>query len=176
MADEDDDAPRAPLPTPPPETPGPSVPAPLYPESETERREWADSLVPDEDEVGGGDPEETLLEQEESAAAAEARSIGGVWTRDSDDPALEPLYEAGEGEEEGFEAAERDLIDNATHYAEGGGNPLRDAFSPEAESDRSDAAYGGTDALGSTEVTHDPDSDEDDDPGDGTDVSFDRES
>ena len=31
------------------------------------------------------------------------------------DPALEPLIEAGEGESEGFELAEEDLIEHASH-------------------------------------------------------------
>jgi hypothetical protein len=31
------------------------------------------------------------------------------------DPALQPLIEAGEGESEGFELAEDDLIEHATH-------------------------------------------------------------
>lgn len=160
----EDDTLRAPLPSPPPETPGPSVPSPTLPESETEREEWADSLVPDG----------TLEEQQESAAAAEAAAIGGPATSDADDPAMQPLYEAGQGDQEGWEAAERDLIENATH-SDGGGNPLRDAFSPEVESDRSDAVYGGADTTPSTEVMHDPEGEEDD-PGDGPDVSADRRS
>jgi hypothetical protein len=34
---------------------------------------------------------------------------------DKPDPALEPLIEAGEGESEGFELAEEELIENASH-------------------------------------------------------------
>lgn len=40
------------------------------------------------------------------------------WPIDPDDPvdpALAPLIEAGEGESEGFELAERDLISHASH-------------------------------------------------------------
>ena len=40
------------------------------------------------------------------------------WPEDSGekpDPALEPLIEAGEGESEGFELAEEELIENASH-------------------------------------------------------------
>src|SRR4051812_42607854 len=167
-----DDTSRAPLPSPPTETPGPSVTAPELPESETERRERADFLVPHAEALQGDDPDATLLAQQESAAAAEAAAIGGPGSPDADDPAMQPLHEAGQGDQEGWEAAERDLIGNATH-SDGGGNPLRDAFSPEAESDRSGAAYGGADSTPSTEVMHDPDG-EPDDPGDGPDVSFDR--
>ncbi len=72
----------------------------------------------------------------------------------SDDPALEPLYEAGEGEQDGWEEAERELVENATH-GEGRGDPELDAFSPERESDRSTAAYGEGDALTSTERDED---------------------
>jgi hypothetical protein len=60
--------------------------------------------------------------EQEAAAAAEAASIGG---RISDeppaeddpqrDPALRPLYEAGEGEAEGFELAEQELVEHAEH-------------------------------------------------------------
>ena len=150
------------------------MPAPLLPESDAERREWADSLTPDAEALHTADPDETLVAQEESAAAAEAASLGGHGAPDAEDPAMQPLYEAGQGDQEGWEAAERDLIENATH-SDGGGNPLRDAFSPEAESDRSSAVYGAADSTPSTEVVHDPDG-EPDDPGDGPDVSFDRAS
>ena len=168
-----DDTPHPPLPTPPPETPGPSVPPPLLPESDTERQEWADAMIPDAEALEREDPDDVLAAQEESAAGAEAAAIGGPRIVDSDDPSMQPLYEAGQGEEEGWEAAERDLIENATH-ADGRGDPTRDAFTPEAESDRSGAAYGAADSTPSTEVVHDPDG-EPDDPGDGPDVSFDRQ-
>jgi NADPH:quinone reductase-like Zn-dependent oxidoreductase len=52
---------------------------------------------------------------EAEAAAAEAARIGGEVTPLSDDPAREPLEEAGEGEAEGFEQAERALEDIAAH-------------------------------------------------------------
>ncbi len=54
-------------------------------------------------------------EREIQAAEAEARRIGGEVTPLSDDPAREPLEEAGEGEAEGFEQAERRLEDIAAH-------------------------------------------------------------
>jgi hypothetical protein len=40
------------------------------------------------------------------------------WPENGDekpDPALEPLIEAGEGESEGFELAEEELVDHASH-------------------------------------------------------------
>ena len=59
--------------------------------------------------------EEALAQEEADAAAAEAAGIGGDVPRDSDDPAEQPLIEAGQGEAEGFELAEKDLEDIASH-------------------------------------------------------------
>jgi hypothetical protein len=132
-------------PDPPPvETPGPSVTPPVTPESDEERREWADSLKPDAEATHARDPDAQLIAEEESAAAAEAGAIGGVAPHDSRDPALDPVYQAGGGEQDGWEAAERDLIENASH-AGGDGNPLRDQLTPEIESDLSGAEYGESD-------------------------------
>lgn len=59
---------------------------------------------------------------EEDEAAADAAAIGGQPSSDPDsgegapvDPAERPLAEAGQGESEGFEEAERELIEHATH-------------------------------------------------------------
>src|SRR5215210_5688329 len=100
---------------PPVETPGPSVPPPTLPESDTERAEWADATKPDADILDPDDPVDALVAEEESAAMAEARSVGGPVPPSADDPAMEPVYQAGGGEQEGFEQAENDLIENATH-------------------------------------------------------------
>jgi hypothetical protein len=59
--------------------------------------------------------DEAFVEEEEAEAAAEAGVIGGRHEPDTDDPAEEPLAEAGEGEAEGFELAEKDLEDIAEH-------------------------------------------------------------
>jgi|SRR5947209_1191069 len=53
-------------------------------------------------------------------AAAEAASIGGSPSSEppsteAEDPAQQPLTEAGEGEAEGFEEAERELVEHASH-------------------------------------------------------------
>lgn len=49
---------------------------------------------------------------------------------DAVDPALAPLIEAGEGESEGFELAEADLIEHAEHGDQHGTDPItRDAAS-----------------------------------------------
>ena len=58
--------------------------------------------------------------EQEDAAAAEAASIGGRVSSEPAgdeelDPAQAPLAEAGEGEAEGFEEAERELIEHASH-------------------------------------------------------------
>jgi len=55
-------------------------------------------------------------EQEEAdAAAAEAAGIGGVTGEEDLDPAQRPVSEAGGGVSEGFEEAERVLIEHASH-------------------------------------------------------------
>jgi hypothetical protein len=68
--------------------------------------------IPPEGEL---EEEETLAEEEAEAAAAEAAQIGGDVPADDEDPALAPLAEAGNGEAEGFELAEKDLEDIASH-------------------------------------------------------------
>ena len=91
--------------------------------------------------------DDDLIREEEAAAAAEARGIGGV-AGDEDEfpPEMRAVYEGGGGEAEGFELAEADLIDNAQH-GDGHGDPLSDAFSPEAETDLSGASYGDSDQV-----------------------------
>jgi hypothetical protein len=56
-----------------------------------------------------------IADEEADAAAAEAAHIGGEVPRDTDDPAEQPLIEGGEGVAEGFELAEEDLEDIASH-------------------------------------------------------------
>ena len=52
------------------------------------------------------------------------------------DPALAPLIESGEGEAEGFELAEADLIEHAEHGDQHGTDPIwRDAASFDAVED-----------------------------------------
>jgi hypothetical protein len=115
-----------------------------------------------------------LVRDEEEAAAAEAASIGGGVPRGEEDldPAMRPLYESGQGDAEGFEQAEQDLIDNASH-GDGRGDPISDAFTPEAESDRSTAVYGEPDEEDTTELVRDPD-EGDDSPAAGPGLAADR--
>ena len=68
-------------------------------------------------------------------------------TQDPDeknDPAMQPVEEAGGGVAEGFEQAEEDLIENASH-GDGAGNPEVDAIDEDAEAERSTAEYGEAD-------------------------------
>jgi hypothetical protein len=112
-----------------------------------------------------GTSEDPLERREEEAAAAEAASIGGARPDYEGDEAERPLEEAGEGEAEGFELAERDLIDTAQH-GDAGYDPEVDEFTAEVESDRADAVYGEPDEVDPTEVVSDPREGEDD-PGAG---------
>jgi hypothetical protein len=87
----------------------------------------------------GDDP--TVREQEE-AAAAEAAGIGGRGPDyHEDDPAAVPLDEAGQGESEGFEQAEDELIRTASHE-DAGGVPRDDLFGDEEDPD---STYGDPD-------------------------------
>ena len=96
-------------------------------------------------------PDDDLIREEEAAAAADAGRIGGVAGDEDDfDPEMRPVYEAGGGEAEGFEQAEADLVENAQH-GDGHGDPLSDAFTPEAESDLSGVEYGEADEEDKTD-------------------------
>jgi hypothetical protein len=106
------------------------------------------------DEQPGG-AEDASVREEEERAAAEAARIGGSAPQTDADEAHRPLEEAGEGESEGFEQAERALEEQATH-GDGGGDPSVDAFTPEAESDESGAAYGEADEEGDPDDATDP--------------------
>ena len=53
--------------------------------------------------------------------------MASEWPNDPDDPvdpALEPLIEAGEGESEGFEESEHDLVEHASHGDLHGTDPI----------------------------------------------------
>lgn len=65
----------------------------------------------DEDFAEKRSNEDRSASEEAEAAAAEAAGIGGDVAADSDDPAEQPLIEAGQGEDEGYELAESDLIE-----------------------------------------------------------------
>ena len=81
------------------------------------------------------------VEEEAEAAAAEAGEIGGEAPIESDDPAQQPLIEAGQGESEGFELAEERLRDIASHGDE---HRFPDRDAPPAE-DREEVERGEAD-------------------------------
>ncbi len=94
----------------------------------------------EQDQQGDGD-EERLVEEEEEAAAAEAGEIGGEVPNDTDDPAQQALIEGGEGEAEGFELAEEQLENIASHGDE---HRFPDRDAPPAE-DPEGAEFGEAD-------------------------------
>jgi hypothetical protein len=94
--------------------------------------------------------------EQEEAAAEEARHIGGDPDADDEDyvqrdsrpagisdEAWRPLEEAGEGEAEGFEEAEAELIERAENPH--GPSPLRDAEGIEEDPEALDVEYGEAD-------------------------------
>jgi hypothetical protein len=101
-------------------------------------------------------------EQEEiDAAAAEAAQIGGVAGDEGLDPADRPLVEGGEGEAEGFELAEDDLIDHASHGDQHSARvPYYDR--DERDEEAGTAQYGEADHEHVSEI--DEDAEDDDDP------------
>lgn len=98
-------------------------------------------------------PEDPLLRREESAAAREAGSIGGATPEyDGEDgiPARDEdraLLEGGEGVEEGFETAERDLRETASH-GENRYDPEAHDFGDEESAGDADAVAGEPDEIG----------------------------
>lgn len=77
-----------------------------------------------------GPQDEARIAEEEAEAAQEAARVGGEVKPESGDPARNPLTEAGEGEAEGFELAERELEENASH-GDSRGFPEEDIPDPE---------------------------------------------
>ncbi len=110
--------------------------------------------------------------EEEAAAGTDAAEIGGPGADVEGDEASRPVEEAGGGVAEGFEEAERELIEQASH-GEDRWSPEADAFTPEEEADRASPAYGEPDEVEPTEVTRDPDEGPDD-PGEGPGIAAER--
>jgi hypothetical protein len=72
---------------------------------------------------------------------AEAGRIGGRTNTEHYPPEERPVVEGGEGQAEGFELAEEELIENASH-GDGRANPLGDRFTPEEAEAEDLASYG----------------------------------
>jgi hypothetical protein len=126
-----------------PATPAADTPAPS-PESAAQQPEPETEPEPEPKRTARDD---ALVAAAEAAAAEQAAAIGGPRLDDAHgDPALEPVYEAGGGDAEGFEIAEEELIENASH-GEGRADPLFDAPDPELEADRATAVDGEPDEL-----------------------------
>ena len=88
--------------------------------------------------------DEAFVEEEEEAAAAKAGHIGGDRPDyHGVDESQRPAEESGEGEAEGFELAEQDLIEEASHGDERR-SPEVDGFD---EEDDSGAVYGEADDV-----------------------------
>ena len=67
---------------------------------------------------------------------------------DENDPAMQPVYEAGGGESEGFELAEEELIEHASHGDEHGTAKItEDAESYEEEVEPDRDQYGEADEI-----------------------------
>jgi hypothetical protein len=97
-------------------------------------------------------PEDPLLRREENAAAREAGAIGGRTPEyeneegDRVDEADRPLIEGGEGVEEGFEVAEEDLRETASH-GENRYDPSTADFGDEESAGDADAVSGEADEV-----------------------------
>ena len=73
-----------------------------------------------QEDLGAEDFDDDVVARETAGAAAEAAQIGGRTSSEPPpiegvDEAQRPLVEAGEGEAEGFEQAEQELIEHASH-------------------------------------------------------------
>ena len=76
--------------------------------------------------------DENYVAEQERAAAEEALAVGGGAPREDEAEESErALIEAGQGESEGFELAEEDLIANASHEADSPPDPSNLAGQPE---------------------------------------------
>lgn len=94
-----------------------------------------------EKEQSHGD--ESYVAEQEREAAEEAAAIGGDGGSYEGDESERALAEAGQGEAEGFELAEQDLIENASHEASSAPDPMH--LAGEVEASRSGAEYGEAD-------------------------------
>jgi hypothetical protein len=92
-------------------------------------------------------------EKQVDAAARAAGAIGGRAGDEDVDPAQRPLQEAGEGEAEGFELAEQDLVE-AAETGLTWVDPVRAAF-PAESGDAPGSTYGEADYELSSELPED---------------------
>jgi hypothetical protein len=97
-------------------------------------------------------PQDPLLRREEAAAAREAGGIGGREPEYEDEEGRQvseeerPLIEGGEGVEEGFEVAEEDLVETASH-GESRYDPSTADFGDEESAGDADGVAGEADEV-----------------------------
>lgn len=103
-------------------------------------------------------PGDATAIEETEAAAEEAGAIGGQTPSQDLDPAQQAVSEGGEGEAEGFELAEEELVESASHGTPAG-NPLGDRGPAEDAATEDLASYGEADHV---EVSEDDVDGEDD--------------
>ena len=94
-----------------------------------------------ENEIHGD--EAYVAEQERQAAEEAVEAGGGPVRSDEADESERALAEAGQGESEGFELAEQDLIENASHGADAAPDPTH--LAGEAEETAPQTEYGEAD-------------------------------
>jgi hypothetical protein len=94
----------------------------------------------DEEKIHG---DEDYVAEQERAAAEEAVAAGGGPVSEEADESERALSEAGQGEAEGFELAEEELIENASHEELSTPDPTHLAGEP--EDPRTGAEYGEAD-------------------------------
>jgi hypothetical protein len=87
--------------------------------------------------------------EETEAAGAAAGSIGGVAGDEDLDPADRAAQEGGGGESEGFEQAEAQLIENASHGDQQGAHAV--LHDQGADEEDSGAVYGESDSERTSE-------------------------
>ena len=90
--------------------------------------------------------DEDYVAEQEAEAAREAARIGGDGGSYGVDESERALAEAGQGEAEGFELAEQDLVENASHSADSNADPTHRAGLEEA-SDPAAQVYGEADDV-----------------------------
>jgi hypothetical protein len=130
-------------------------------------------------DVDEGTPEDDLLRREEEAARREAAGIGGrrpQYENEEGLPADEServVEEGGEGFEEGFEVAEEDLVEAASH-GENRYDPSTADFGDDESAGDADVLDAEPDQVDVTETVRDPDAGPGEDPGEGPGISHDR--
>jgi hypothetical protein len=101
------------------------------------------------------------FEQEQiDAAAAEAGHVGGDSGDQDLDPAERAVVEAGGGESEGFELAEQELVEHATHSDQQSAHVILHHQGRPEEPDADAPQAGGEDSAGDHEASSELDPDE----------------